>query len=379
MTLVLSPEDAGGISDPNCIETPRQIQFNGDDLDCSSLTPIHTDKPSPTTPPTDGIDTTMDTTPGAYDSSEADTSTTSSTPAKKTRRRRRRNKKKNNTAPSTSASNSTTTTSTTNLDTTGENDTIDSITEEEPAGATNKSELSPNPFNILLRSTKSNLNGKYNTTLLEASSVKTIIGISRTQILNLGINDVKIKTIVSKASKLTTNILNFVQKYSDTFFSDFNNQKMFFKLCIYVALYESHGFSKINADFPVLDMIGGYSEITLDTTGTKLTPSTKKQVHQNNLDYAVLAYIGHILIWVLFLQRQARLPLSIEKYDIELSQTTIRQHIGGVHLWSKLIRESATMNAKRWKHIYKFRQMFPFEEDQFMLIVRFMHLEGEIP
>lgn len=225
------------------------------------------------------------------------------------------------------------------------------------------------------------MNSKYADKLPEIHAIKTIIGLSHKQIMNLDISDVKLKTIVSSStiSKYTSTALNFTIKHTDELFSNFETKKIFFLLCINVALYESTGFKKTAKIYPnILELFGGYDEINLENTRTKLTPSSK-DIHQNNLDYSVLSFIGNILIWAVHQQRQGGVPLLTRNYDISLPATLIRQNVGGYHLWDRLIREPQGMNAKRWKHITKFRQAFPYEEDQFMLILRFMKIDDEIP
>ena len=52
--------------------------------------------------------------------------------------------------------------------------------------------------------------------------------------------------------------------------------KRFLTLCINIALYESLGYKKTTKLYPnVLELFGGYAEINLETTRTKLTPSKK--------------------------------------------------------------------------------------------------------
>ncbi|ODV80896.1 uncharacterized protein CANTADRAFT_4890 [Suhomyces tanzawaensis NRRL Y-17324] len=232
-----------------------------------------------------------------------------------------------------------------------------------------------NPFDIKLRSTKkTTMNSRYDNKLPEIQPIKTIIGLSHKQILNLDVSDVKLKTILSssKISKYSSTSLNFTIKHTNELFKDENKKKIFFLLCINVALYESIGFKKTVKVYPnILELFGGYDEINLETTGTKLTPSNK-DIHQNNLDYSVLSYIGNILIWAVHQQRAHNETLIDDKYDIKLSASLVRENVGGYHLWDRLIREPKGMNAKRWKHIIKFRQAFAYEEDQFVLILKFM-------
>lgn len=247
----------------------------------------------------------------------------------------------------------------------------------------NSSSSFSNPFEVTLRPTKKqNLNGKFTSESLPTiQSIKTIIGLSHQQILNLELSDVKIKTIVSstKVSKFAQNALNFVIKQTNELFENFEKKSIFFKLCISVALNESIGFRKTVKSYPQInEWFGSIDEINLENTRTKLTPSNK-DIHQNNFDYSVLSYFGHILIWASYHQRINKTPVFFEKYDIDLNQSNIRSSIGGYHLWDRLIRESKGMNSKRWKHIIKFRQSFSYEEDQFMLMLRFMKVDEIIP
>lgn len=240
-----------------------------------------------------------------------------------------------------------------------------------------------NPFEVTLRPTKKqNVNGKFTSESLPAiPPIKTIIGLSHQHILNIDPSDVKVKTIVqsSKVLKFAQNALSFVMNNSNGLFVDVEKKQVFFKLCLSVALYELDGFRKTTKAFPQIpEWFGSYPEINLETTRTKLTPSNK-DIHQNNFDYSVLSYLGHILVWALYQQHVGKAPLFISDYDIELSQSTIRSSIGGFHLWDRLVRESKGMNSKRWKHIIKFRTSFAYEEDQFMLILKFMKVTDHVP
>lgn len=239
-----------------------------------------------------------------------------------------------------------------------------------------------NPFNVTLKSTKKqNPNKKYTESLPSVLSVKTIIGLSHQQILALPLSDVKIKTIVSSSSisKFAHHVLKFAIKYSHDLFKDEEKKRAFFKLCIHVALYESAGFKKtVQTCTHVLEWFGGFDELTLNQTHTKLTPSNR-DIHQNNFDYSVLAYLGHILIWAAHQQRQNHMTLFFDKYELDLSISEIERSIGGFHLWDRLNRLPESMNTKRWKHIIKFRHAFAYEEDQFMLILRFMAVDASIP
>lgn len=238
-----------------------------------------------------------------------------------------------------------------------------------------------NPFAINLRSTKTTIsNGKFAENLPEIHPIKTIIGLNHKQVLNLSLSDVKIKAIISSSltAKFVANILKFALKHSHSIFSDVEVRAKFIKLCINVALYESVGFKKTSKEFDVEELFGCYPEITLETTGTKLTPPTEK-FHQNQFDYSVLSFIGHVLIWAYSLQLQAGLPTFFEKYDLDIDQKEIRKNIGGDHLWDRLNRSLGSLNTKRWKHISKFRDSFGFYEDQFMLILRFLNVDDTIP
>lgn len=238
-----------------------------------------------------------------------------------------------------------------------------------------------NPFSIKLRSIKSTTNKKYSENLPEVQPIKTIIGMSHKQILQSDLSDVKIKTLMtsSSISKYAANAVKFVTTHAEDLFADSEKKKIFITLCINVALYESLGFKKTVKDYPnVLELFGDYDEINLEKTRTKLTPS-KKDIHQNNLDYSVLSYFGHILIWAAHQQRQGNVPILTEKFDIVLTNKEVRSKLGGYHLWDKLFRELKGMNSKRWKHVIKFRNAFPYEEDQFMIILRFMSIDDNIP
>lgn len=249
--------------------------------------------------------------------------------------------------------------------------------------STAASQEAQNPFDLIkLRpTTKSTMNSKYAEKLPAIHPVKTIIGLSHKQILNLDLSDVKLKTIIqlAKISKYASTALSFTSNHNDELFANDEKRKIFILLCINVALYESIGFKKTVKVYPnILELFGGYSEINLENTRTKLTPSNR-DIHQNNLDYSVLSYIGHILIWAAHQQRQGGVETFAKDYDLTLPASLVRETVGGYHLWDRLIREPSGMNAKRWKHIIKFRLAFPYEEDQFMLILRFMKINSDIP
>ncbi|CAN3375350.1 hypothetical protein DIRU0_E04632 [Diutina rugosa] len=232
------------------------------------------------------------------------------------------------------------------------------------------------PFEVRLRPLNIN-NTKKSEKLPEIQPVKSIIGLSVVQILKLNANDVKMKTLMqsSTLSKYAQTGINFTSRHTDELFSDPQKQRIFFLLCINVALFEAVGFKRtLQQHSNLLDLFGGYSEINLETTRTRLTPSNK-QVHQNNLDYSVLSYLGNILIWAANLQREAGKDLLYGTYGINVDTQTVRDNVGGWHLWDRLHRERKHMSSKRWKHVIKFRTAFPFEVDQFMLILRFMKVD----
>ncbi|KAG5421689.1 hypothetical protein I9W82_000781 [Candida metapsilosis] len=230
-------------------------------------------------------------------------------------------------------------------------------------------------FGITLKSLKSSSSNK-SEHMPEVSPIKTIIGVSHQQILTADLTDVKLKTIMNapSISKYAANSMKFVKKYEDEVFNNIDLKKEFLLLCINVALYESEGFKKsVNENKDILDHFGHYEELNLENTHTSITAS-EKTLHRNTLDYSMFAYFGHILIWALHLQRKATIPSFINEYGLTLSPDEIKMKIGGRHLWDKIFRELKGMNSKRWKHVLKFRNMFPFEEDQFMVILRFMKI-----
>lgn len=235
-------------------------------------------------------------------------------------------------------------------------------------GAVNES-----PFEIKLRPLNIN-NTKKLEKLPEIQPVKLIIGLSEVQILKLQPTDVKMRTLMQSLtlSKYAQTGIQFTSRHTDELFANPEKQRIFFLLCINVALFEAVGFKKTTQQHAdILELFGGYSEINLETTRTKLTP-LNKQVHQNSLDYSVLSYLGNILIWAANLQRVADKDLLYTTYDLPVDTQTVRDNVGGWHLWDRLHRERKCMSSKRWKHVIKFRTAFPFEVDQFMLILRFM-------
>ncbi|CAN3475298.1 hypothetical protein DICA0_C06414 [Diutina catenulata] len=229
------------------------------------------------------------------------------------------------------------------------------------------------PFAVQLRPLNIN-NTKKSEKLPEVQPLKSIIGLSSLHILKLNSNDVKMKTLKqsSTLSKYAATGLSFTNTHSDELFANPDKQRVFFLLCINVALFEAVGFKKtLQAHPDILELFGGYPEINLETTRTKLTPSNK-QVHQNNLDYSVLSYLGNILIWAANMQREAGKPLLYQHYDLGFDCQVVRDNVGGWHLWDRLHRERKHMSSKRWKHVIKFRTAFPFEVDQFVLMLRYM-------
>ncbi|KAI5961572.1 hypothetical protein KGF57_001697 [Candida theae] len=233
-------------------------------------------------------------------------------------------------------------------------------------------------FGVTLKSLKSSLSKSEQ--LPAVSPVKTIIGVSHRQILTADLSDVKLKTIMNapSMSKYAANSLKFVKKYETEVFDNFDLKREFLTLCFNVALYESEGFKKSVGHFPdILENFGHYDELNLATTHTAITAS-EKHLHRNTLDYSMFAYFGHILIWALHLQRKARIRPFVNEYGISISPDEVKMKIGGRHLWDKLFRELKGMNSKRWKHVLKFRNMFALEEDQFLVILRFMKI-SDIP
>lgn len=231
---------------------------------------------------------------------------------------------------------------------------------------------------IKLKSVKHSGSSKLTDSLQELPALKTIIGLSKDQILKLNLTDVKIKTIVSSTSKskYTSILLNFVLKNSHDLFENPIEKEMFISLCINVALYESHGFKKYTDTNPkILEIIDRFDEFKLENTRSKYTPSTKN-VHKNDYDYTILSFIGHVILWAVHQKDSNNAPLFCKLSDINMSNDEVLKNIGGSYLWDKLKRHN-TINSKRWKHIIKFRQHFTLDEDQFVLIVRMMKLGNE--
>lgn len=217
------------------------------------------------------------------------------------------------------------------------------------------------------------------TQLPEIHPVKTIIGVSHQQILLMRTTDVKYKTIstVSLMSKMGKNVLQFLSR--DGLFSDPDMKRKFLHLCIEVALNESHGFHDISRQYPDLEAwLANYEELSLLHTRANLTVSTK-QAHQNDFDYNVFSYLGHILVWAIHLQQSGGVTTVLDKYEFGISRKSVMASIGGYHLWDRVRRDPKTINTKRWKHIQKFRQLFVFEEDQFVLAFRLLDLGLDLP
>lgn len=209
--------------------------------------------------------------------------------------------------------------------------------------------------------------------------MSTIFGLLHLQIFTMPWTDVKIKMIVNFAqSKMCKNALAFAMAERDGLFADPDKRSHFVTLCVHVALYESPGFHKVTKKYPqILLWAETYPALTLPHTKTSLTLS-KKAAHKNELDYSVFAFFGHVLVWAHELQREAKLPSLLAKYDLNFSQNQLVSSLGGYHLWDRLLRDK-TINLKRWKHIQKFRAQFPFELHQFVLILRCLNPGLEIP
>lgn len=215
--------------------------------------------------------------------------------------------------------------------------------------------------------------------LPEIQPTKTFIGVSHGQIMLMRENDVKYKTISSAPlmSKLAKNAIRFLSRKD--VFTETPRKIQFCHLCVAVALHESNGFQNICQKYLDLESwLGRFEELTLEHTRTNLTVLSRK-AHSNNLDYNVFSYLGHIIIWTTQLQSNAGVPTIFEKYGMEITRKEVLALIGGFHLWDRIRRDEKSINTKRWKHIQKFRLIFAFEEDQFVLILRLMDLGVAIP
>lgn len=219
------------------------------------------------------------------------------------------------------------------------------------------------PFNIKLRSVKStHSNKKYKERLPQIQPIETIMGLSNEQIYGLSPNDIKLKSIITQADKALRVIINFAMENEDMF-KDEEVKTIFIDLCINIALYESRGLNKTVKRYPnVIELFCKFDALTLSFNNTPITKSDR-QIHQNNFDYSVLLNIGNIIIWVNSINNQlAYVPKKL-----------VRQSFGGYHLWDQLFKEDS-INMKRWKHIIKFRELFPFQINQFIVIMKFMHV-----
>ncbi|PSK39952.1 hypothetical protein C7M61_001763 [Candidozyma pseudohaemuli] len=212
------------------------------------------------------------------------------------------------------------------------------------------------------------------TILPEKEPVSTIIGLSPEQIVNMKLTDVKFKIISTNPGilKICRNVLDFVKRESEGLFIDEKLRDNFLELCVHVAMRESNGFNDVSKKYPkLMARLATMRELTLEHTRTTITESNRK-AHQNNFDYTVFSYIGHIIIWASYLQQRAKKPVLLENFGF--SKKDVLASMGGCHLWDRIRRDPGTINMKRWKHIQKFRQNFAFEEHQFVVILRFMHL-----
>lgn len=210
--------------------------------------------------------------------------------------------------------------------------------------------------------------------LPEIQPTSCIFGITNSQIMKLKPNDVKLKTIrtASSLSKRCRIVLDFTVANTETLFSDEKRRRDFVDLAVNVALFESRGFKKTVTRLPlILEWLEKYDEFTLSRTHTSLTISTNK-AHSNDFDYSILALYGHILIWINHVQQESKLDQVLKKLDV-LGRDSIKDVVGGAHLWDRL-HQTEKINLKRWKHIQKFRQQYPFEIHQFVYIYRFMNL-----
>lgn len=215
--------------------------------------------------------------------------------------------------------------------------------------------------------------------LPEIHPIKTIIGVSHHQIMNMRTSDVKYKTILtlSLMTKMSKNLLQFLAR--GDIFTDDDKKRKFLHACVLVALHEANGFHNISRKYPELnEWLSSFLELTLSHTRANLTVSTRA-AHLNDLDYNVFSYLGHILIWATHLQTMERLPTVMEKYEFDVTRKEILASIGGYHLWDRVRRDVKTMNTKRWKHIQKFRLIFPYEEDQFVAVLRMLDLGLAVP
>lgn len=212
------------------------------------------------------------------------------------------------------------------------------------------------------------------TILPEKEPVSTIIGLTPQQIVNMKLTDVKFKIISTNPGilKICRNVLSFVTRESEGLFASDSIRDGFVELCVHVAMRESGGFNDVSKKKPdLMARLAPIKELTLEHTRTTITESSRK-IHQNDFDYTVFSYIGHIIIWASNLQRNANKPTLIDR--LGFTERDVLSSMGGRHLWDRIRRDPKTINMKRWKHIQKFRQNYAFEEHQFVVILRFMHL-----
>lgn len=204
-------------------------------------------------------------------------------------------------------------------------------------------------------------------------------GLRHHQILNGSLNNIQIKTLAAapNVSKMCKLALTFARAHQDTLFANSELKREFMLLCVYVALYEAQGFKEIAADHS-LEWLKSYPELTLSHTRSNYTPSTKS-AHQNDIDYAALGFFGHIMLWANHLQLLKKCPTIIETYKLDISKEDIVGHLGGMHLWDRLRKDDLVIRRTRWKHIVKFRNMFPCEGDHFLLTLRFMNTNLDVP
>lgn len=212
------------------------------------------------------------------------------------------------------------------------------------------------------------------TILPEKEPVSTIIGLSPQQIITMKPTDVKFKIIMNVQGmlKMCRNVLDFVSRETNGIFANESTKDSFVELCVHVALREAKGFQDVSKKCPdLMAQLGEVKELTLEHTKTSYTESHKR-AHQNNFDYTVFSYIGHILIWASWLQRKEKKKPILE--GLGFTEKDVIASLGGCHLWDRIRRDPQTINMKRWKHIQKFRQNYAFEEHQFIVILRLMHL-----
>lgn len=218
------------------------------------------------------------------------------------------------------------------------------------------------PFNVKLRSVKStHANKKYIERLPQVQPIETIMGLSNEQIYKLNPSDIKLKSIITQADKTLKTIINFAMENEEMFKNE-ETKTIFVDLCINIALYESRGLNKTCKRYPnVIELFSGFEALTLDFNNTVFTKSDRA-IHQNSFDYSILSYIGNIIIWINSINNLSYVPKKLT-----------RQSIGGYYLWDQLFKEDS-INMKRWKHIIKFRDQFPFQINQFIVIMKFMHV-----